>query len=248
MKNWVIFFCFFFSVSQASAQPGDKKDIFTFPITAYTMNAGDSIIIVQVEMPLSTNAVIEKEALGLMRHNYSNNKEDTAAIGYGRCHLIKANYYYFSIRLYNRSIKPQKDDLLYVQFNYPVNFKGRIYGLVKNAVYFEQVTGGKFYDLITPSSLNEQQENRLIDSLVTDIKYTGQEMIKQNNGQDQDVKGGMFDGKKLFAAMQTVTATQVKDFIDYVLARPVKHAGNTWKISETFATWMVSSTPTVVKQ
>jgi len=247
MKSCLVIFCFFFAGMQACAQQEHKKDLFAFTITGYTVDASDSVTIVQVEMPLNFNAVIEKEVLGLVRHNYSNNKSDTSPIGYGRCHLIKSNYYYFSMRLYNRSMKPQKDDLLYTMFDYPAGFKGRIYGLVKNAVYFQRVTEGKFYNFISPASMNEQQENSLIDSLVEDIRYTGKEMLKQNNGQDQDIKGGMFDGKKVFAAMQTATAAHVKDFIDYVLARPRKYAGNTWKISETFATWMVSNTPTAVK-
>ena len=38
-----------------------------------------------------------------------------------------------------------------------------------------------------------------------------------------------------------------QNFIDYVIAQPQKYAGNTWKIAETFATWMAGGTPTVIK-
>ena len=85
----------------------------------------------------------------------------------------------------------------------------------------------------------------MIDSLVADIQFTGKEMLQQNDGQDQNISGGIFNGKKLFAAMQTATAAHVKAFLDYVNARPQKYAGNNWKIAETFATWMAGGTPMV---
>ncbi len=247
MKNCCVFIgCCCFAL-QLQAQTV-KKDIFAFPITAYTVSANDSIRIVQVALPLASSALIDKGALFIMRYNYSNNKEDTAAMGWGRCQLIKNNYYYFGMHSYTTTGKPQKDDLLYTLCNYPASFKGRIYGLVQNAVYFEHLSGGNFYDFNTASLVDQQKENSLVDSLSADIKFTGKEMQQQNSGQDQDIKGGIFDGKKLFAAMQTVTAAQVKDFLDYVIARPRRYAGNTWKISETFASWMVSATPTVIKK
>jgi hypothetical protein len=245
MKNYFIFFSCFFIVVQVNAQQG-KKEVFALPITSYTVAANDSVTIVQVEMPVDFNAVIEKEQIGLMRHNYSNSK-DTAEIGWGKCQLIKTNYYYFAIHCRDKNIQPQKNDMVYTMVDYPAAFKGRLFGLVKNAIYFQHVTEEKFYEFTTPASMNEQQENSLIDSLVADLKYTGREMMKFHKELNTEVKGGMFDGKKVLEAMQTVTPHHVKAFIDYVLARPQKYAGNSWKISETFATWMVSNTPTVIK-
>jgi hypothetical protein len=82
---------------------------------------------------------------------------------------------------------------------------------------------------------------------VEDIRFTGKEMLRQNDGQDQVINGGIFDQKRLFASMQTITRQYLIDFIDYVIAYPGKYAGNNWKVSETFATWMISKTPVVIK-
>jgi hypothetical protein len=232
----------------AMAQPENKKDIFVFAITDYMVNISDSITVVQVQLPQVQNVLIEKEQMGLLKHNFSNQKNDTGRIGWGKCHLIKGDYYYFALHLYNKNTKPQKNDLLYTHINYPAAYKGSIYGLIKNAVYFQHVTGENFYDFGTALFLNEKTENSLIDSLVADIKFTASEMLKVNDGQDQEITEGIFKGKKLFAAMQAATAGNVKDFIDYVIARPTKYAGNSWKISETFATWMVGGAPTVIKE
>jgi hypothetical protein len=248
MKTYVLLCSLFFSSLQLMAQKDNKKETFVFTITDYIVAASDSVTVVQVQMTAGSNVIIEKDQMGLLSRNFTNDNTDTAKTGWGRCSLIKGDYYYFGLRLYNPKKKPQKNDLIYTMVNYPAKYKGRIYGMVKNAVYFEHVTGGNFYDFNTPATLNEQQENSLIDSLVADIKFTGKEMLQQNNGQDQDIKGGIFNGKKLFAAMQTASNANVKDFLDYVIARPGKYAGNTWKISETFATWMVSNTPTVIRE
>ena len=246
MKTYLLLACcLLLPALQLVAQNDNNKELFAFTITGYMVAINDSVTVVQVQLPAGSGAAIEEKQMGLLRRNYSNNSNDTAAIGWGKCHLIKGDYYYFSIHLYNSGKKPQQNDLLYTRVAYPANYKGRFFGLVKNAVYFEHVTGGNFFDLHTPLGLTQQNENSLIDSLVADIQLTGREMLKQGNAQNQDISTGIFKGKKLFAAMQAVNSNQVKDFLDYVLARPQKYAGNTWKIAETFATWMTSGTPTV---
>ncbi|MGC4099758.1 hypothetical protein [Ferruginibacter sp.] len=246
-KNYAALLLCFVTMQQLVAQTTDKKTIFTFTITDYIVAASDSVSIVQVELPLNSAVTMELKQAGLMRRNYNNDNNDTAVLASGRCQLIKGNYYYFGMRRDKNAAPLQANDLLYTMVYYPAAFQGRIYNLIKNGIYLDRVTEGSFYNFTTAVTMDEKKENSLIDSLVDDIHYTGSEMQKQNNGQDQDIKGGSFDGKKLFAAMQQITAADVKDFLDYVIVRPRKYAGNHWKISETFATWMVSNTPKVVK-
>jgi hypothetical protein len=57
----------------------------------------------------------------------------------------------------------------------------------------------------------------------------------------------MFDGKKLFDAMEMTTRQQLVEFLKYINARPGNYAGNTWKLSEIFATWIVSKAPQVIQ-
>jgi hypothetical protein len=48
--------------------------------------------------------------------------------------------------------------------------------------------------------------------------------------------------------MQAVTMTDFEKFLKYVTVRPKKYASNVWKISEVFATWMISSAPVVAEE
>jgi hypothetical protein len=43
------------------------------------------------------------------------------------------------------------------------------------------------------------------------------------------------------------TVADVKTFLKYVAARPTKYAGKPWKISEIFATRVVTGAPTVIE-
>ena len=41
--------------------------------------------------------------------------------------------------------------------------------------------------------------------------------------------------------------SELELFLKYIIARPKNYAGNSWKISEIFATWIDGGTPTVVE-
>ena len=64
-----------------------------------------------------------------------------------------------------------------------------------------------------------------------------------------DVNGNFHisvDGKKIFEAMETTTRKELEEFLKYVIARPVKYAGNRWKLSEIFATWVINKSPQAI--
>ena len=84
--------------------------------------------------------------------------------------------------------------------------------------------------------------------MVHDINYTGKMMKEQMDGQNQLVVGGLFNGKKLFDAMESTSVFELKEFLKYLVARPEKYAGNAWKLSEIFATWAVSKSPQVIEK
>jgi len=244
MKNFLLTIVLLLNIIICFAQQNRSKDLFTFRITDYTVKLNDSTMLVQVQPP--PGAVIIEKQLGVLRGN-SNSALDTAMIGWGRCQLIKGDYYYFSIHLANNKRLPKKGDLLYTKINYPASYKGRIFGLIQLDIYLQRVTEESFYTFTFAVSGDVQQENSVMDSLAADIKYTAREMLKISPDQNMLITTGKYKDKKLFIAMQEISGNDVKDFIDYILYMPTRYEGNNWKISETFATWMVSGTPMVIK-
>ena len=80
--------------------------------------------------------------------------------------------------------------------------------------------------------------------MVADIRTTGQAMVDKQPEQNKVIQSGNYAGKKVFNTMQTIKENDIESFLKYVIARPKIYAGNTWKISEVFATWMVDGAPT----
>jgi hypothetical protein len=183
-----------------------------------------------------------------LKNKYEQGEEyDTIMIGWGSCHLIKDERHYFAIHQYRKQI-PKQGDLLVTKCKMPTLYTGLLFDLARNDIGLTKVNEEQFYNLAEIFYIGPATERKFIDSMVADIRYTGKAMLAQNKGQDQRITGGLFDGKKLFAAMQTVTRNHIGRFLKYVAARPTKYAGNVWKVSEIFATWMVNKTPEVMDE
>jgi hypothetical protein len=228
------------------AQTVTADKVFAFKITGYIQQLNDSITLVQVVMPDAWPVSIGEKQLGVLKHCYKKGVElDTAMIGWGRCQLIKGDYYYFAIHL-SKNQHIEAGDLLYTKITTQVMYNGRLLDVMKHAVELTRVTDVKFLFSADIFTLTREKEAALLDSMIADIHYTGSVMEQQMPEQNQPVKGGLYDGKKLFTAMQAATRAELEQFLNYIIARPKKYAGNTWKISEIFATWMVSETPVVV--
>jgi hypothetical protein len=225
------------------SQADPPNDVFALPITVSQNAYNDKVCIVSITMPNDNFKIAEKH-IGLLRRS-PNNNSDTLTLGYGRCQLIKGDSYYFGIVVKDAVEWPKDGDLLYFYFDYPAAYKGYIYNLVQYGIYFKTVADSILFDFTTPNTLTEQGEKQMLNLLLEDVKYTATEMLKQMD--EMQVEKGPYKGKPLFKTMQNITLAELKDFLDYVRVRPFKYSGNTWKISETFATWIFEGAPAVVK-
>jgi hypothetical protein len=229
------------------AQTVTADKVIAFKISDYTQQLNDSTMLVQVVMPDAWPITISDKQLGVLKHCYKQGTElDTAMIGWGRCYLIKGDYHYFAIHL-KKNQQPAAGDLLYTKFTTQVMYNGRLLDVMKHAVELTRVTDEKFLFPADMFTLTREKEAAVLDSMVADIHYTGSVMMQQMPDNNQLIKGGLYDGQKLFTAMQAVTRAELEQFLNYIIARPAKYAGHNWKISEIFATWMVSETPRVIK-
>ena len=120
--------------------------------------------------------------------------------------------------------------------------------LARNDINFTTVEDSIFYERNSMLKAPETfPTHKLLEAMAKDIRYTGKAMADIKNSQDRDVAGGTYKGQKLFDMMQKATADDVLQFIGYVYARPDKYKAHVWKISETFATWVINGAPTMKK-
>jgi hypothetical protein len=235
-----------FLVINGYSQKDSVEILFAYRITDYQVKLNDSVTVIQVNLPDALPLSINQKQLGILKHRYENGALDTTLLGWGRCHLIKGRYYYFSIHKYHDE-EPEQGDLLYVKSKMPAYYNSPLFDINRHAINLTAVDEGQFYHAAELFQLDQQKEILLLDSMVADIRYTGIEMKKQMPEQNQLITGGIFDGKKLFDAMEMTTRNQLEEFLKYIVARPDNYAGNTWKLSEIFATWMISRSPQVIQ-
>ena len=216
-----VIFLFLILNNQLKAQKDSIEKIFAFKITDYIKPLTDSTSAVQVFKSASFPVAINDKQLGVLNHCYKTGiKLDTAMIGWGRCNLIKGEYYYFGIRL-KKMQQPAEGDLLYLQAKVAYVYDGLLLNVMNHALQFINVHGLPF--------------------------MKSNAMFQQMPEQNQIIKDGIYKGEKLFTAMLFAKRSELELFLKYIIARPKNYAGNSWKISEIFATWIDGGTPTVVE-
>ena len=235
-----------FASFKSIAQKDTTKWVRAFPITNYIVDASDSIRIVQLLLP--DGVVIADKQLGLLKGMYRDKLSDTAAIGTGRCNLVKGNYYYFTINNKKSGIKPREGDLMFVLMDKPAVYAGKIIKLASHFIGLQNINEKPFYNRYDVFyQWSKTNEELLVDSMLADIHYTGDYFLKNSPGINVNIKSGKYEGKPVLNIMITSNRQDVTDFLDYMTVRPYLYAGHEWKISEIFATWLSEGAPTVVK-
>lgn len=245
MARLLLFLICFLPV-QVFAQKDPEKWVRAFPITDYFVDLNDSVTIVQVKLP-NGSSFADKQ-FGLLQGLYRDQLSDTISIGTGRCNLIKGEYYYFTINHKQSGKVPRQGDLLLSLFDRSPVYYGTIVKLAAHFVGLQSVYEQPFYDrYVVFSKWEKKDEDLLIDSLVADIHFTADYFLKNNPEMNVVIKGGSRDGKMVLNTMKDCGRTDVTDFLEYMIARPRLYAGQVWKISEVFATWLSKGAPTVIK-
>ncbi len=233
-------------LAQISFSQDSTKTLWAFPITDYMVDLNDSTRLVQIQLPDAFT--IKEKQLAIIKGVYTTSHSDTAQKGYGRCNLIKGDYYYFTIGNNKSGQAMKQGDLLYTFISKPVVFNGQIPKIASHYIELDNVYDQPLFDRVNVYyQWAEADEKRMIDSAVSDIKFTGNYFLENDASMNKLIEKGPYKGQKVLTLMTTCNALQVKDFMAYIIARPRLYAGKKWKISETFATWLTEGAPTVVK-
>ena len=245
--RYAFFFSLFLFPFTLFAQPQPAKSVRAFPITDYIIQLNDSIKLVQVELPDDLK-IAEKEP-GLLRGVYTSIKTDTVQKGYGRCHMIKGNYYYFSVGNNTSGLAPRAGDLLYTRVEQSAVYNGLIPQLAAHFIRLQDVMDTPLYDRFEVFRYwTPEKEESLIDSVVKDIRFTGNYFLEQDPSMNVLIGSGDFKGQYLLQVMKECKPEPVKAFFAYILARPRLYAGRDWKIAEIFATWLAAGAPMVIRE
>lgn len=242
----VLFFLLFSAVFKVHAQPDTSKWLRAFPITDYMVDLNDSVKLVQVELP--DDLQFREKQLGLLRGMYADKHADTVQKGYGRCQLIKGNFYYFAISKNKSGTAIKAGDLIYTLMDKTDAYPGLVPRLASHFIRLQDVYEVSFYDRYAVfRNWTEAQERALLDSMVADIQFTGDYFLKNDPGMNKEIGSGNFKGQYILQVMKDCKPVTVQDFFEYMIARPRLYAGRQWKLAEIFATWLAAGAPSVIK-
>ena len=247
MRKIVFLFFILFSI-RAAAEVDTTKWLRAFPITGYMVDLKDSFKVVQVEMPDGISIPIDKIGLAYAYGVYRTEKADAVFKGYGRCHLIKNAFYYFSIK-YDPAGKPLTEgDIIYFEMKQEVPiYEGRLVEIATEFTQLLDVYDNPLFDRYGIfTHWTENDEKLILDSMVSDIQFTGNYFLKENPSMNVPIKEGKYKGRNVLNAMVACELSDLNDFLDYMIAKPRMYAGNKWKISEIFATWLSKGAPIVI--
>jgi len=125
-----------------------------------------------------------------------------------------------------------------VKKNRPQNV---FFNLVKNGIFFQSTQDEKpyytYYAVL--NTITSVKEKAIIEDMVADIRYVGTFYSKEKNN-FPTIEKGKYKGKNVLDAMIMATSAEVYNFLRFVEQNSSPYWANTWKISETYATWLVN--------
>lgn len=232
--------------TKIATQIDTAKLLVGFPITNYMVDLNDSTKLVQILPGAIWN--IKDKQLGLVRGIYRDGHVDTASKGWGKCQLIKGDYYYFAIGVLRNGAALMAGDLLYTFIDMPGKYIGQLTKIAARYISLQKVTEDFFYnrsDVFLDWS--KEREEAVLDSMIVDIHFAGKYFNENSLSMNKKITTGIYNNSMVFETMMVVGRKELSDFLDYIIARPNNYAGHDWKISEIFATWLMAGAPTVIR-
>jgi len=189
------------------------------------------------------------EALGVWSEDYSD--RGNMPLGKAEVMDVYPNYSYALVNLLQSNVEDARvmsGDMIRLPAILPVYETTSIfYRLALLNIDFLDINEEPLYH---PRHLfyfdSEELEELMLLKMKDDIFETA-EMIKPDSLVDprytEKIQQGRFKGLHMIEAMEQSSHTDIKYFLEFVESFPGKYMGNSWKINETYATWVINDAP-----
>ncbi|MFN8671623.1 MAG: hypothetical protein U0457_06000 [Candidatus Sericytochromatia bacterium] len=89
--------------------------------------------------------------------------------------------------------------------------------------------------------MTKNEESLVIEMAITAIKECAEFTIEMPPPTE-----GIYKGRSIYELMSNISPEELALFLGYVNGIPKRYVGHSWKISETYATWLISNAPLYV--
>jgi len=127
------------------------------------------------------------------------------------------------------------------------DYTGVLHDLTLMHIFFHDMESKPIYaprQILT--SIDPDLERDILEIMKEDVIETARFVRSQsvdNPEWNKPAEKGRFIGKALLEALDNTTPDDIRAFLKYVNSFPLKYIGRNWKINETYATWVIYSTP-----
>lgn len=143
----------------------------------------------------------------------------------------------------------RKGDYVVMRFKVPkLNNRSIFFDLALLDIDFNNISKEPLYDfysLLTKDS--KHYEDSLLNACAADVKET-YEMFKNDTSSAftslrEILPEGRYKGRSTLDVMGNCSKHDIYTFLSFVFSFPGKYSGSSWKINETFATWVINKAP-----
>lgn len=215
-----------FSLPIHDLQFDNEKGVFTFQVSTYPIEGE-----------------WQKGLVNVLQKYDEEFHADPQFLGLASLTEIDGSELLFELPLQDGVPQPTEGDLVSVTAMVPVRpFRSIFFPLAQHSIQLMSVTEEP---IVTFESVM-MEDGPLLEAdmearLVADIRYTAAELRDEMD--PVAVNEGSYAGRQLFDVMEAAEVKDLRAFLRYVQLKPRRYMGCTWKVSEVFATWVVSGAP-----
>lgn len=242
--------CYSFNINaQKNTVQKEKREMF-FRITAVKKITNDSII---ASIAGGSKQGLENGSTGIVKGVYkSGDDRSDLEIGFASIFKLTDSIAYITIRPIDKTggkkdYEIRKGDYVKLNIKVPkLSYRSILFELALLDIQFNNLYKEPLYDI---NDLLYRDSKQLEDSLMSE---GAKDVFKTYNGLKDDtsfnslkipMKEGRYYGRSVFDVMRDCKAKDVFTFLHFVKNYPGKYIGNTWKLNETFATWVMNKAP-----
>lgn len=250
MPKYILFILATICTIATEAQTTEKRDAF-FRIQAVQKIKADSI---HALLKVGTKYGITKGLYGPVKGVYSKqNDRSNTELGFGTIIYVNDTAALVAIRPKstdtNQFIEIRKGDYVILTIPTPkLPYRSIFFELALLDIDFINLAKDAMYDfhhLLYKDS--KKLEDSLLDICMHDVYETYLMFADDTSAAFENLrtplKEGRYAGRSVMDVMKQCSKQDIKTFLNFVIDYPGKYIGNSWKINETFATWVLNNGP-----
>ncbi len=220
-----------------------------YPVDSILYTRGDTTYFT---VPLGTRDSISSTHSSIFQTIYDKSKPERKLLNYGVATFVDARFgastWYVtpSKEGMESGFTPQKGDLLYTKMACTNNWhRGLIRELVQLNVNLSDDYKIPLFNYHVSQFITDEDDEELIISYMTRVIHkTAESLYDSINGTHlHKLDSGAFKNHNMWEAMLRTTNDDVKAFLRFVIDFPGKYMGRSYRIDETYATWLINFTP-----